>query len=102
VRVWEAFADELLKHKGHPKAITQVAIDMSLAYVKGVRENFGQRRDCFRQFNEGGGESASPGKHEKMIAGRRRSPKRDGTGERIQRTGRIRNPCGWKIWSRSI
>jgi transposase len=27
--VWERFADQLLKHNGHPKAITQVAIDMS-------------------------------------------------------------------------
>lgn len=36
---WEAFAAELLKHNGHPKAITQAAIDMSPAYAKGVREN---------------------------------------------------------------
>jgi transposase len=34
--VWEAFADELRAHNGHPKAITQVAIDMSPAYIKGV------------------------------------------------------------------
>ena len=36
---WERFADQLLAHNGHPKAITQVAIDMSPAYIKGVREN---------------------------------------------------------------
>jgi transposase len=39
--VWERFAAELGRHNGHPKAITQVAIDMSPAYQKGVRENFG-------------------------------------------------------------
>lgn len=38
--VWEAFAQELAAHNGHPKAVTQVAIDMSPAYQKGVRENF--------------------------------------------------------------
>jgi len=31
----------LFKHNGHPKAITQIAIDMSPAYTKGVRDNFG-------------------------------------------------------------
>lgn len=39
--VWERFAAELGRHNGHPKAITQVAIDMSPAYQKGVRDNFG-------------------------------------------------------------
>jgi transposase len=39
--VWESFVKELAKHNGHPKAITQVAIDMSPAYTKGVRENLG-------------------------------------------------------------
>ncbi len=39
--VWERFAEELGRHNGHPKAITQVAIDMSPAYIKGVRANFG-------------------------------------------------------------
>ncbi len=34
--VWEAFAAELLRHNGHPKAIRRVAIDMSAAYTKGV------------------------------------------------------------------
>ena len=28
---WEAFAAELLRHNGHPKAIHNVAIDMSAA-----------------------------------------------------------------------
>jgi transposase len=34
--LWEAFAQELAAHNGHPKAVTQVAIDMSPAYQKGV------------------------------------------------------------------
>jgi len=49
--VWEAFADELLAHNGHPKAVTQVAIDMSAAYVKGVRENFGNAQLVFDKFH---------------------------------------------------
>ena len=39
--VWERFAEQLIAHNGHPKAITQIAIDMSPAYLKGIRENFG-------------------------------------------------------------
>jgi transposase len=39
--VWEHFVQELAKHNGHPKAITQVAIDMSPAYIKGVRDHLG-------------------------------------------------------------
>ncbi len=39
--VWERFVQELAKHNGHPKAITQVAIDMSPAYIKGVRDHLG-------------------------------------------------------------
>jgi transposase len=38
---WDRFAEELGRHNGHPKAITQVAIDMSPAYRKGVKQNFG-------------------------------------------------------------
>lgn len=38
---WQRFAEELGRHNGHPKAITQVAIDMSPAYVKGVKANLG-------------------------------------------------------------
>src|ERR1043166_7459869 len=37
---WRHFAEQLGRHNGHPKAITQVAIDMSPAYLKGVKENF--------------------------------------------------------------
>lgn len=49
--VWERFADELFKHNGHPKAVTQVAIDMSPAYLKGVRENFGHATVSFDKFH---------------------------------------------------
>jgi transposase len=49
--VWEAFAQELGAHNGHPKAITQVAIDMSPAYRKGVRQHFGNAALVFDKFH---------------------------------------------------
>lgn len=49
--VWREFAQELGVHNGHPKAITQVAIDMSPAYVKGVRENLGNAQLVFDKFH---------------------------------------------------
>jgi len=49
--VWERFSEELQVHNGHPKAITQVAIDMSPAYVKGVRENLGNAALVFDKFH---------------------------------------------------
>jgi transposase len=49
--VWKAFADELLKHNGHPKSVTQAAIDMSPAYKKGVKENFGNAQVVFDKFH---------------------------------------------------
>lgn len=49
--VWERFSEQLLKHNGHPKAITQIAIDMSPAYQKGVRENFGNAHLVFDKFH---------------------------------------------------
>ncbi len=49
--VWERFAEQLLKHNGHPKAIRQVAIDMSPAYVKGVKENFGHAVIVYDKFH---------------------------------------------------
>ncbi len=39
--VWAAFAAELLRHNGHPKAIQHVAIDMSAAYAKGISDSLG-------------------------------------------------------------
>jgi transposase len=49
--VWERFAEQLVKHNGHPKAITQIAIDMSPAYIKGVRDNFGNATLSFDKFH---------------------------------------------------
>ena len=49
--VWERFAEELGRHNGHPKAITQVAIDMSPAYQKGVWDNFGNAQVVFDKFH---------------------------------------------------
>lgn len=48
---WERFAEQLIKHNGHPKAVTQIAIDMSPAYMKGVRENFGNAQIVFDKFH---------------------------------------------------
>ena len=48
---WERFADQLVAHNGHPKAITQVAIDMSPAYIKGVKENFGNAAIVYDKFH---------------------------------------------------
>jgi transposase len=49
--VWERFAQELAAHNGHPKAVRQVAIDMSPAFIKGVRENFGNAALVFDKFH---------------------------------------------------
>lgn len=38
-------------HNGHPKAVTQVAIDMSPAFIKGVGENFGSAQVVFDKFH---------------------------------------------------
>ena len=49
--VWKAFAEELAAHNGHPKAISQVAIDMSPAYIRGVKDNFGNAAIVFDKFH---------------------------------------------------
>lgn len=49
--VWERFSEQLAQHNGHPKAITQIAIDMSPAYRKGIRENFGNAQVVFDKFH---------------------------------------------------
>jgi transposase len=49
--VWERFAQEFGLHNGHPKSVTQVAIDMSRAFIKGVRENFGNAELVFDKFH---------------------------------------------------
>jgi len=48
---WERFAAELANHNGHSKAITRAVIDMSPAYIKGVRENFGNAQVLFDKFH---------------------------------------------------
>ena len=48
---WEQFVEQLYAHNGHPKAITQVAIDMSPAYIKGVRSNLGNAEIVFDKFH---------------------------------------------------
>lgn len=50
-RTWESFAEELLKHNGHPKAITQAAIDMSPAYIKGAKANCPNAAIVFDKFH---------------------------------------------------
>ena len=40
---WAAFVAALGAHNGHPRAITEVSIDMSPAYIAGVRENLGDQ-----------------------------------------------------------
>ena len=49
--VWDAFAAELLRHNGHPKAIRRVAIDMSAAYTKGVASNLGNAQVVYDKFH---------------------------------------------------
>ena len=49
--VWEAFAAELLRHNGHPKAIQYVAIDMSPAYIKWVSNNLGNAQVVYDKFH---------------------------------------------------
>ena len=49
--VWKNFADELSKHNGHPHAVTQVSIDMSPAYRRGVEDNFRNAKMVFDKFH---------------------------------------------------
>ena len=49
--VWAAFAEELLRHNGHPKPIQYVAIDMSPAYIKGVSNNLGNAQVVYDKFH---------------------------------------------------
>lgn len=48
---FERFCEDLLARNGHPKAVTQVAIDMSAAYQKGVRENLARAKVVFDPFH---------------------------------------------------
>jgi transposase len=49
--VWEQFAQVLLEHNAHPHGVTQVSIDMSPAYRKGVAENFRNAEVVFDKFH---------------------------------------------------
>jgi len=41
--VWEAFAKALEEHNGHPRAIREISMDMSPAYIAGADENIGSQ-----------------------------------------------------------
>jgi transposase len=49
--IWEAFAAELLRNNGHPKAIQHVAIDMSAAYAKGISDNLRNAQVVYDKFH---------------------------------------------------
>lgn len=49
--VWERFVNALEKHNGHRHALTQVSMDMSSAYQKGVRENCRNAQMVFDKFH---------------------------------------------------
>jgi transposase len=46
-----AFASDLAAHKGDPKAIESVSIDMSPAFIKGVSDNLPNARITFDKFH---------------------------------------------------
>lgn len=48
---WETFVAEMEAHNAHPKQVTQAAIDMSPAYIKGVKENLGNAEIVFDKFH---------------------------------------------------
>lgn len=50
-KAWEAFAQALVEHNGDPRAIEQVSIDMSPAYIKGVEENCRNAEIVFDKFH---------------------------------------------------
>jgi len=39
--VYASFVGELDRHNGHPRVITEVSIDISPAYIAGIKENVG-------------------------------------------------------------
>lgn len=48
---WARFVEVLEKHNGHRHAVTQVSMDMSAAYEKGVRENCRNAQVVFDKFH---------------------------------------------------
>jgi transposase len=92
--VWERFAEELGKHNGHPKAIMMVAIDMSPAYAKGVRENFGNAQIVFDKFHVVSQVTQA------VDAVRRKEARQDAQArEQLERTSWLwrKNPESWTI-----
>ena len=90
--VWAQFVEELGRHNGHPQAITQVAIDMSPAYMKGVREHLANAQVVFDKFHVIGQVVAA------MEQVRRREVRQDaGAREQLQRTCWLwrKNPENW-------
>ncbi len=45
------FAEQLLKHNGHPQAVTAVAMDLGQAYQKGAKKEFGNAQIVFDPFH---------------------------------------------------
>lgn len=90
--VWDRFAEQLLKHNGHPKAIMQVAIDMSPAYRKGVRENFGNAVIVYDKFHVVSQVAQA------VEAVRRKEARQDALArEQLEKTSWLwrKNPEGW-------
>jgi transposase len=50
-QTWDRFIETFEKHNGHRHAITQVSMDMSAAYKKGVRENCRNAQVVFDKFH---------------------------------------------------
>ena len=50
-QTFEQFVAELVKHNGNPKSITQVALDMSPAYTRGVQDNLGNAQIVYDKFH---------------------------------------------------
>ena len=48
---WAAFVEALEKHNGHRHSITQVSMDMSAAYERGVQENCRNAQVVFDKFH---------------------------------------------------
>lgn len=91
-RVGERFAAELGRHNGPPKAIPRVAIDMSPAYVKGGKANFGNAVIVFAKFHVVSQVAAA-------VDEVRRAESRQGADARVQweKTCWLwrKNPAGW-------
>jgi len=42
-KAWESFAQALGEHNGHPRALVELSMDMSPAYIAGAQENIGSQ-----------------------------------------------------------